>query len=201
MLQINNIFLDERHDKYLKSQRNCTHKDKLMYIKGIIKQYKIFKNNLPKQCDNILSIGCGLGVPDLIFKEHYKKDLNFYLFDRHQYDNKISFGYKEKASFYNNFELTKEIYNKYGIDDKYINFIDANNENLLNLPKMDIIISLIAWGFHFPIRTYLENVVKLMHENTILIFDLRTDHEIDLIREKLIVINDITSGRLICKLK
>ena len=49
---------------------------------------------------------------------------------------------------------------------------------------MDIIVSFIAWGFHFPLITYLDNVIKLMHNNTILIIDIRKTN--DTTTEKLI---------------
>ena len=90
-------------------------------------------------------------------------------------DKKIHFGYQETASFYNNLDEAKNLYLKYGVDENNITLIEAENKNLEILPKMDIIVSFIAWGFHFPLEIYLQNVINLMHENTILIIDIRDD--------------------------
>jgi protein-L-isoaspartate O-methyltransferase len=37
----------------------------------------------------------------------------------------------------------------------------------------DVIISLISWGFHYPVSTYLDVVYDNMAENGILILDVR----------------------------
>jgi transposase len=76
---------------------------------------------------------------------------------------------------------------------------------------MDIIVSYIAWGFHFPLITYLDNVIKLMHNNTILIIDVRhasetlaNDNTEKLISEYFKIINKKEgkkSDRYIFKLK
>lgn len=205
------IKLTEKYNVYLKPQRNldCSRKDK--YLNNINEQFDKFKKYLPDSCDNLLSIGCGLAVPEIPFYEYYKnKNLNYFLFDKSCVDKKIHFGYQEKASFYNSLDDTKEIYINYGINEQNINLIEASNENLLSLPKMDIITSFISWGFHFPLITYLENVIKLMHKESILIIDIRTlddNTSTSLINEYFEIINNIEefteskSIRYVLKLK
>ena len=183
MLKRDCIKLSSEHDIYLNNQRQLNHNKKNIYFDGIENQFKLLIKYLPNKCNKLLSIGCGLAVPELMFKEYYNNDIDYYLFDKTQVDLNIYFGYKEKASYYNNLNLTNKIYLEYGINNNNINIIDADNKNLLSLPLMDIIVSYIAWGFHFPLITYLDNVLKLMHKETILIIDIRNNTNVS---EKLI---------------
>ena len=114
MLTRSKIILTENHDQFLKPQRNHTHKNKERYIENIERQFKMLENNLPNKCTNLLSIGCGLAVPELTFYEYYNKNINFFLFDKTLIDEKIHFGYQKTASFYNNLDDAKNIYLKYG---------------------------------------------------------------------------------------
>lgn len=43
---------------------------------------------------------------------------------------------------------------------------------VLGLP-LDLVISLVSWGFHFPVSTYLDQVHDLLREGGRLILDLR----------------------------
>jgi hypothetical protein len=201
------IVLNSEHEIYLKEQRNFKPIQKRLYVNGINKQYRQYKNYLPSSCKSVLSIGCGLAVPDLPLYEHYDQsdDIKFYLFDRTQLDEKILHGYNQQSSFFNDLDLAKEIFVDYGVKEENIFLVHANNKNLKKLSKMDIITSFLSWGFHFPINVYLENIIELMHKNTILIIDIRKNTGDFEILQKNFDINIINQGsrtyRLICKLK
>ena len=70
---------------------------------------------------------------------------------------------------------------------------------------MDIITSFLSWGFHFPIKTYLNEVTDLMHKDTILIIDIRKNTGDFEILKNIFNIQIINEGsrtyRLVCKLK
>ena len=168
------INLTKEHDIFLLPQRNLGYLQKDTYLDNIENQFNMLKPYLPRICNNLLSIGCGLAIPELPFYELYQnEDLNFFLFDKTQVDDNIHFGHEKTASFYNDLKEAKKLYINYGIKEQNIHLIDASNKNLCSLPKMDIITSFISWGFHFPLETYLENVIKLMHNDSILIIDIR----------------------------
>ena len=61
----------------------------------------------------------------------------------------------------------------YGITNDKIITMEAEKENLASLTNIDVVISSIAWGFHFPVGKYVEEVKKLMHQDSVLIMDLR----------------------------
>jgi hypothetical protein len=102
---------------------------------------------------------------DLCLFEHYGRDkgIHFNLFDKTEYPEQIHFGYKKTASFYNDLDLSK------------ISTINATTDNLRKIENVDLIISCIAWGFHFPVSTYIQEVYDLMNEKSVLILDIRDD--------------------------
>jgi SAM-dependent methyltransferase len=169
------INLNVEHDRYLNAQRNYTSKDKDDILKSNVRSYKAVQNYLPINCTSILDIGCGLGIMDLCLFEHYGKDkkIHFNLFDKTEFPEKIHFGFEKNASFYNDLNLAKEILVDYGISESKISTIDATSENLCKIKNIDLIISCIAWGFHFPVSTYVQQVYDLMSEKSILLLDIR----------------------------
>lgn len=171
------INLTAEHDRYLNAQRNHKSKDKERILKSNFRSYKVMQKHLPLTCTSILDIGCGLGIMDLYLFEHYGRDktINFNLFDKTEYPEKIHFGFKETASFYNDLNLSKKILADYGISESKVNTIEASIENLREIENIDLIISCIAWGFHFPVSTYVQEVYDIMNENSVLILDLRED--------------------------
>src|ERR1035438_286721 len=46
------------------------------------KDFNLIKPPLPKVANNILDIGCGIGIINLYIYEHYNKIPNFYLMDK-----------------------------------------------------------------------------------------------------------------------
>lgn len=175
MIQSELLNLGPEHDKFLNAQRNQTSKQKDLVIISHERYHKTISNYLPEGCKSILDIGCGLGITDICLFEHYNRDeeIQFHYFDKTEFADELFFGYKKEAAFYNNLEMTKRLAVDYGIPESNITCIEATKNNLLGLNKMDLIISAIAWGFHFPISTYLEEVVNLMHDDSVLILDIR----------------------------
>ena len=169
------INLTSEHDRYLNAQRNFSSDDKTQIITSNINSYLAIKSHLPDNCKSILDIGCGLGFMDLCLFEHYNKneEIHFNLFDKTEFPEKIHFGYKNKASFYNDLNLSRKILSDYGILNSKITTVEATNENLQKMESIDLIISCIAWGFHFPVSTYVQEVYDLMNEKSVLIIDVR----------------------------
>ncbi len=175
MLDIKRLNLGPKHDKYLSAQRNLSIEDMPKVLASYEIYYNSIKNILPSRCNSILDIGCGLGILDLCIYEHYHRDndLTFYLFDKSDYEENLYFGFEENASFYNDLQLVEEILSNYGITNEKIITMEAEKENLASLTNIDVVISSIAWGFHFPVGKYVEEVNKLMHQDSVLIMDLR----------------------------
>ena len=166
-----------QHDKFLDAQRNHTSNEKSRVIKSHERYHESIRDHLPEECKSVLDIGCGLGITDLCLFEHYGRSdgIHFYLFDKTEFADRLYFGFKDNAGVSNDLEMTKNLLIDYGISPSKLTTIEADKNNLLGLKGIDLVISSIAWGFHFPVSTYLEEVVNLMGENSVLILDLRSN--------------------------
>jgi hypothetical protein len=51
--------------------------------------------------------------------------------------------------------------------------VDCNNINISENIKFDVITSWVSCGFHYPVNTYRELILKHSHNNTVVVMDLR----------------------------
>jgi len=122
--------------------------------------YQSFAQYLPRKATNILDIGCGMSGIDVFLSKHYDHDVKITLADKDGISEKIICGFvKSKDDFchYHNFEYAIALLCENGVPRKKIDPIDLN---LYQFPKepFDVVISLLSWGFHYPISDYTPNV-------------------------------------------
>lgn len=172
--------------KYLTMQRNYkifTADILEKIINSNKKEIQLINYYLKKTPLKVLDIGCGIGIYDLALHDFYKKNIIFYLLDKTttpDEEKKIYYGYREKGSFYNNLDYTQDFLVSNGIDEKNLhlisvdNNIDITNQYLQNnLTNIDLIISIISCGFHYPIKIYLDTIHKILDNNGILCLHCR----------------------------
>lgn len=154
------------------------------YIKDMEAEYKDIVHYLPSKAKNILDIGCGVGgINILLFKHYGTSDTVFYCLDKTQADN-IYYGFKEKGAYYNSLEITRDFLILNGI--KNVHLLSANDSNAIETSEtFDLIFSLISWGFHYPVETYLAQAYNHLKTGGHLIIDIRKKtNGLDEIREK-----------------
>jgi len=76
-----------------------------------------------------------------------------------------------KMAFYNTLDQLNIKLQELGTKDYTL--VDANNININNNVKFDLVYSGISCGFHYPADTYRDLIEKHSHSNTKIIFDLR----------------------------
>jgi SAM-dependent methyltransferase len=142
------------------------------YTADMEAEYSDIKNYLPLKAKNILDIGCGIGGINVFLSKHYNSaETTFYCLDKTQIDN-IYYGYKEKAAFYNSLDVAREFLSLNGI--KKIYTLSANDNNTIEIKeKFDLILSLISWGFHYPVETYLDQAYARLPDGGHMIIDIR----------------------------
>lgn len=142
------------------------------YMADMEAEYLDIKNYLPLKATNILDIGCGIGGIDVFLSKHYNSpETTFYCLDKTQTDD-IYYGFKEKAAFYNSLDVAREFLSSNGI--KKIYTLSANDANTIETnEKFDLILSLISWGFHYPVETYLSQAYAHLQKGGHLIIDIR----------------------------
>jgi 16S rRNA G1207 methylase RsmC len=162
------------------------------YIADMEKEFLDIKYSLPSKAKNLLDIGCGIGGINIFLSQHYNSpETEHYCLDKTQTDT-IYYGFKQRAAFYNSLECTKEFLLLNGI--KNIHLLPANEKNTIETKeKFDLILSLISWGFHYPIETYLDQAYSLLNSGGHLIIDIRKNTSgLTTIKERFINIKTIS---------
>lgn len=131
---------------------------------------------IPSETRSILDIGCGIAALQVYLYRFLNKP-DIFLLDKSKIESKVWYMFETKGAFYNSMELACEVLTSNGIPSQKIKTIEAPDNGLINLAagSIDLVISTISWGFHFPVSTYLKSVTNVLSENGILIIDIRKD--------------------------
>ena len=135
------------------------------------KEFETFKKYIPNSAENIMDIGCGLGIINIYLNEFFEKKPVFFLLDKNRVDRKIKYGFSSNYESYNDLNETKNILLNNNIDTNRINLFDVEKQFLIT-KKMDLVISLKSMGYHYPINTYIELLRNCCTKNTVFIFDI-----------------------------
>ena len=138
--------------------------------------FETYESYLPKECKSVVDIGSGIGVQDIFLTEKYE-NISIVLIDKEKTDDDIWYGFKEKAAFYNSLELASKTIMDNGSQSFAVVTQPATDDFKIEIGdnKIDLVTSFIAWGFHFPIDTYLDEVIRVMRPGARLIVDVRKD--------------------------
>ena len=140
--------------------------EKLFY-----KEFETFKRYLPNSVENIMDIGCGLGIINIYLNEFFEKKPVFFLLDKNKVDRKITYGFSSNYESYNDLNETKNILLENNIDTSCMYLFDVEKQFVIT-KKMDLVISLKSMGYHYPINTYIELLRNCCTKDTVFIFDI-----------------------------
>jgi hypothetical protein len=144
------------------------------YDADILNDFNMFKSLLPDNIRSCLDIGCGVAAIDVLISRHYGNKVEIYLIDKTFVENKIYYDYTNKGAFYNSLDVAKNLLEKNGVKSIDIHIQEATEDNrVLFHTTPDLVLSLLSWGFHYPILTYLDEVYNKQPEGGILIVDVR----------------------------
>jgi SAM-dependent methyltransferase len=171
------------------------------YADDIAREFVMLKPYLPPSAEAILDIGCGMAGIDVPLYRHFGAP-KIFLLDATQKDP-IHYGFKPRAAFYNSLNAARDLLIKNGVPEKDINLFVATENFDVPKVKFDLIFSLIAWGFHFPIETYLNNVYNALKPGGVLIIDVRANTQgEDILKAKFgnsIAIYEGKNRRILCR--
>lgn len=130
--------------------------------------------HIPKNTSTIMDIGAGLAGMDLLLTRHFQFE-SIALVDRSHQDQRVYYEFEERGSFYNSFDLAKELLTQGGVDPESIVCISAPDDGRLPpaIKDVDLVISTLSWGFHYPVSFYLASVKELLSARGVLILDVR----------------------------
>ncbi|QUS57509.1 class I SAM-dependent methyltransferase [Pseudovibrio brasiliensis] len=173
------LYLTEKHRNFLLCQRtDLIGKDEdavlRLYRKHLAKAVKMLRMHAPTLSSKgrFLDIGCGLGFGVLVLKEIYGPEHQFVGIDKNGKDTEIRYGFQPEAEIYNDLQRTSENLHLNGILKSNLELIDLN-EHPFPDGIFDIVVSFLAYGWHFPISTYLQNLKKVTRKGSVIYLDLR----------------------------
>jgi SAM-dependent methyltransferase len=113
---------------------------------------------------DVLDIGCGLGGPSVLIQRLCGGRL--YLMDGDGWaSRRVGFG-PDMAPF-NDLALTASVMALNGIQAEFVP-IEASI-----FPKVQNVVSLLSWGWHYPVETYLDPVLECLAPDGRLVIDIR----------------------------
>jgi SAM-dependent methyltransferase len=132
---------------------------------------------LPEPCANVLDIGCGIAGIDVLLYRHLGDRLRtLHLLDKSAVARNIFYGFGAAGAFYNSLPLARRVLVANGVPADRIRLIEATDANDVPVDTpLDLVISIISWGFHYPVATYLEQVHARLRPGGRLILDVRKD--------------------------
>lgn len=144
------------------------------YLDDLAVDFDTIKAALPENCVRMLDIGCGIAGIDLFISQHYQNNIDIYLLDKTHLEEKVFYMFKDRGAFYNSLALAKECLTSNNISSEKVHLREANEQNEIAIDTtLDLVISLISWGYHYPIETYLNRVFELLRLGGVLIVDVR----------------------------
>ncbi len=141
-------------------------------------EYQDIAGALPETCSSVLDIGCGVAGIDVLLFRHFKGETSptFHLLDKSAVDSRVFYGFKQQGSVYNSLEAARQLLVDNGIPIDQIHLQEATDDSTIEFGRQfDLVISLISWGFHYPVSTYLDQVDQCMRQGAHLILDIRKD--------------------------
>ncbi len=87
----------------------------------------------------------------------------------------VHYGFGYAPAVYNSFTVTREFLVANGVPPGSLHLIDPQSLfEPVDYPRFSLVISTLAWGYHFPVEVYARAVRALMADEGRLILDIRT---------------------------
>ena len=165
-------FIDEMFDIAKLQVSKLKQENRKSYYEDLCKlEYNIIKDYIhyPKK---VLDLGCGLGRMSIYLNHKIKNDQTKYILaDFDKVNKNLRYFWNPENDYYNKLNLTKEFCN---LNNLYnIELFDLEIRNLNELTNIELVISFLAVGFHYPIESYIDNLMSITSDDCVLIFGVR----------------------------
>lgn len=151
---------------------------KRLYQQDMAEEFGTIRESLPAACSAVLDIGCGVAGIDVLLDRHYAgQQPQIHLLDRSETSAGIYYLFRDRAAFYNSLEVARTLLTRNGIPPERIYPVTATDQ--FDIPvegqKFDLVVSLLSWGFHYPVQTYASQVAQLLTDRGRVILDIRNE--------------------------
>jgi SAM-dependent methyltransferase len=128
---------------------------------------ELLKELKPKR---IADIGCGYGFFDLFASKSLKA--NVVLIDLEQNEHR-HFGFKDEGAAYSSLKVARQLLMANKVPATKIECVNPRDTSPETIKPVDLIVSFISCGFHYPVDSYLPMLDKALKPGGSAIFDLR----------------------------
>ena len=151
------------------------------YAQIMTREFDTIQPHLGSSVSKVTSIGPGIGGLEIVMSRHLSSTHQprpyLILVDKSGIDP-IHFGFTQQAAVYNSLELLRQTLIANGHSEDRMEVVEAaDSDHLLKSHRnsVDLIVSLLAWGFHFPVSTYLHLAKGLLKPTGRIILDIRKE--------------------------
>ncbi len=146
------------------------------YLDKLEEEYRWLKPYLPENPDRLLDIGCGVGGLELFLSEHYEEvKPEYYLLDKTEVSEQVYYQFEDKGAYYNSLQVANEMLKENEVDEGRIRLLEVEQTEVKDLPPVDLCFSFLSWAFHYPLSTYLDEVLQILKPEGRLILDFRRE--------------------------
>jgi SAM-dependent methyltransferase len=144
---------------------------KALYAEDVARDYEMIRPHLPARAAATLDIGSGMAGIDVLLWRHYGDPVVNLLDGTGQTEVRVLF--QQSMSPYNSMSVARRLLEANGVPAERI--VEWPPDPALSLPPCDLVVSLLSWGFHFPVATYLPLVERCLRPGGRVILDVRKD--------------------------
>ncbi len=119
----------------------------------------------------VLELGCGLGRMSVYINQMIGGRTHYILADSNGRPKGIKFGWDPPRAFYNDLGATAEFCELNGLENFEI--FDLAHRDIIELLPVDMVMSFLAVGFHFPIEDYIDKLIQITKTGGTMIFGIR----------------------------
>ena len=142
---------------------------KKLYSADVSQDFELLRPHLPPHASATLDIGCGMAGIDALLFGHYGNPAIHLLDGTGHTDVRILFHPEMKP--YNSMPIARKLLEMNGVAGDRI--FEWPPDPKAAVPQCDLVLSLLSWGFHYPVTTYLALAEKVLSPDGRLILDVR----------------------------
>jgi SAM-dependent methyltransferase len=142
---------------------------KQQYAADVRQDFEMLRPHLPLDASATLDIGCGMAGIDALLCRHYRNPAIHLLDGTGHTDVRVLFHPVMKP--YNSMPIARKLLETNGVAGDRI--FEWPPDPAAAVPQCDLVLSLLSWGFHYPVTTYLALAENVLTPGGRLILDVR----------------------------